>query len=174
VCAEGTARTNPRLRSEIAQAGGYSTQRYRASSSAAIGNSAGFPPKIGGILLALAWGMATESRLRHLDAAKVETPVGSLDHIPVLSPTTGSLGELEGIIIDPNDRHVRYYVVESRRWLKTHRYLLPDVPMRLDPDCKALHVDVERDDLSTFAELDDEEFPPFSDDDLITTMFAGR
>jgi hypothetical protein len=118
--------------------------------------------------------MGTESRLRHLDAAKVETPLGSLHHIPVLSPTTGSLGQLEGIIIDPNERHVRYYVVESRRFLKTHRYLLPDAQMRLDPDCRALHVDVERDDLSNLAELDDEEFPPFSDADFMTTLFAGR
>ena len=118
--------------------------------------------------------MATESRLRHLNAAKVETPLGSLDHIPVLSPTTGSLGELEGIIIDPNERHVRYYVVESRRWLKTHRYLLPDAQMRLDPDCRALHADLERDDLPNLPELHDEEFPPFSDDDFMTTMFASR
>jgi hypothetical protein len=44
--------------------------------------------------------------------------------------------------------------------------------MRIDPDCKALHVEFERDDLPNLAELDDEEFPPFSDADLITTMFA--
>jgi len=134
--------------------------------------AAGKPAKTGGIEIAPAGGMASETRLRHLDAAKVETPLGTLDHIPVLSPTTGSLGQLEGIIIDPNERHVRYYVVESKRWLKTHRYLLPDVPMRLDPDCRALHVDVERDDLSSLPELEDEDFPQFSDDDLITTMFA--
>jgi hypothetical protein len=100
--------------------------------------------------------------------------MGSLDHIPVLSPTTGSLGELEGIIIDPNERHVRYYVVESRRWLKTHRYLLPDTQMRLDPDCRVLHVDLERDDLPNLPELDDDEFPPFSEDDFVATMFASR
>src|SRR5215212_9314063 len=108
--------------------------------------------------------MATETRLRHLEAARVQTPVGSLDHIPVLSPTTGSLGQLEGIIIDPTERHVRYYVVESHRLFKTHRYLLPDAQMRLDPDCKALHVDIEANELSNMPELDDEEFPPFSDD----------
>ena len=115
-----------------------------------------------------------ETKLRHLDAAKVETPMGTLAHIPVLSPSTGSLGQLEGIIIDPSERHVRYYVVESKRWMKTHRYLLPDVPMRLDPDCRALHVDLERDELSNFPELEEDDFPQFSDDDLISSMFAAR
>jgi hypothetical protein len=118
--------------------------------------------------------MATDSRLRHLQAAKIETSMGSLDHIPVLSPTTGSLGQLEGIIIDPTERHVRFYVVESKRWFKTHRYLLPDSPMRIDPDCKALHVDVEADDLTNLPELEDNVFPSFSDEDLITTIFAER
>ena len=132
---------------------------------------AGFSRQMAGTRVASYRTMATESRLRHLNAAKVETPLGSLDHIPVLSPTTGSLGELEGIIIDPNERHVRYYVVESRRWLKTHRYLLPDAQMRLDP---GEDEDLERDDLPNLPVLHDEEFPPFSDDDFMTTMFASR
>ena len=54
----------------------------------------------------------------------------------------GNRRQPEGIIIDPTERHVRYYVVESHGWFKTHRYLLPQAPMRLDPDCKALHVDL--------------------------------
>jgi hypothetical protein len=119
-------------------------------------------------------GMATETRLRHLDAARVDTPVGNLGHISVLSPTEGSLGELEGVIIDPNERHVRYYVVESRGWLKTRRYLVPDAPVRLDPDRKALHLELEADDLSQLPELQDDEFPPFTDDDFVTALFAHR
>ena len=118
--------------------------------------------------------MTTDTRLRHLESAKVGTPVGNLDHISVLSPTDGSLGELEGVIIDPNERHVRYYVVESRGWLKTHRYLVPETPLRLDPDRKALHVDLEADDLSQLPELRDDEFPPFTDDDFVTALFAHR
>jgi hypothetical protein len=116
--------------------------------------------------------MATDTRLRHLDAAKVETPVGNLDHISVLSPTDGSLGELEGVIIDPNERHVRYYVVESHGWLKNHLYLVPDAPVRIDPNRKTLHLELEADDLSQLPELRGGEFPTFSDDDLLTTMFA--
>jgi hypothetical protein len=118
--------------------------------------------------------MSTESRLRHLESAKVGTPIGNLDHIPVLSLTEGSLGQLEGVIIDPNARHVRYYVVESPGWLKTRRYLVPDMPFRLDPDRKALHVDLEADDLSQLPEFDDDEFPAFTDDDFVTALFARR
>lgn len=116
--------------------------------------------------------MATESTLRHLESAKVGTPMGNLDHIPVLSPTLGSLGQLEGVIIDPSERHVRYYVVESPGWLKSHRYLVSDTPFRLDPDRKALHVDLEADDLSQLPELNDDEFPAFTDDDFVTALFA--
>jgi hypothetical protein len=97
-----------------------------------------------------------------------------LDHISVLSPTDGSLGELEGVIIDPTERHVRFYVVESRGWLKTHRYLVPEMPFRLDPDRKALHMDLEADDLSQLPELSDDEFPAFTDDDFVTALFAHR
>ena len=118
--------------------------------------------------------MATESHLRHLEAAKVGTPIGNLGHIPVLSPTEGRLGQLEGVIIDPTERHVRYYVVESPGWLKSHRYLLPQMPLRLDPDCKALHVDMEADDLSELPELNDDEFPTFNDDDFVTALFSRR
>ena len=117
--------------------------------------------------------MMTESRLRHLESAKVSSPVGNLDHITVLSPT-GNLGKLEGVIIDPTERHVRFYVVESRGRLKTHRYLVPDMPLRLDPDRKALHVDMDADDLSHLPELDDHEFPAFTDDDFVTALFARR
>ena len=118
--------------------------------------------------------MRTESRLRHLDASRVNTPVGNLHHIPVIGPTEGSLGMLEGVIIDPAERHVCYYVVEARRRLKTRHYLIPESPVRLDPDRKALHVDLEVSDLTDLAEVDADEFPPFSDEDLVTAMFATR
>jgi len=81
---------------------------------------------------------------------------------------------LEGVIIDPAERHVCYYVVEARKRLKTHRYLIPDNPVRLDPNRKALHVDLEVSDLSDLQELGTDEFPAFSDEDLVTAMFATR
>jgi hypothetical protein len=105
-------------------------------------------------------------RLRHLAAAKVETPMGTLDDLVVVSPTDGPLGKVEGIILDPEEKHVRYYVVESRDWFTTHRYLVPDAPRRIDWNRKALQVELDAADLSHLPELRDDEFPPFSDEDL--------
>jgi hypothetical protein len=51
---------------------------------------------------------------------------------------------------------------------------VPDIPFRLDPDRKALHVDLEADDLSQLPELSDDEFPAFSDEDFVTALFAHR
>jgi sporulation protein YlmC with PRC-barrel domain len=106
------------------------------------------------------------SRLRHLDASQVETPLGSLDNVEVLSSTDHTLGRVEGVIVDPDERHVRYYVVESHDWFKTHRYLVPEMPCRIDPERKALKVELEADSLARLPELREDEFPPLSADEL--------
>lgn len=92
--------------------------------------------------------------------------MGTLADVVVMSPTDGPLGKLEGIIVDPQERHVRYYVVESRGWFKTHRYLVPDAPRQIDWSRKALEVELDAAGLSHLPELNDDEFPAFSDDDL--------
>jgi len=106
------------------------------------------------------------SRLRHLDASQVETPLGTLDNVEVIDPTERTLGRVEGVIVDPEERHVRYYVVESHDWFKTHRYLVPEMPCRIDPARKALKVELDADGLAHLPELRDDEFPPLSADEL--------
>jgi PRC-barrel domain len=76
------------------------------------------------------------------------------------------LGTLEGIIVDPVARHLRYYVVESRDWFTTHRYLVPDTPCRMVPSRGVLQVELDADRLSSLPELRDDEFPPLSTDEL--------
>jgi len=106
------------------------------------------------------------TRLRHFDASQVETPLGTLDNVEVLSPTDRSLGRVEGVIVDPDERHVRFYVVESHDWFKTHRYLVPEMPCRIDTTRKALKVELDADGLSHMRELRDDEYPPLSADEL--------
>src|SRR5262245_65712144 len=84
-----------------------------------------------------------DERLRHLAAAKVETPIGTLNDVVVVSKGDVPIGKLEGIIVDPAERHVRYYVVESRDWFKPHRYLVPDAPHHIDWNRRALQVEME-------------------------------
>jgi PRC-barrel domain protein len=119
-----------------------------------------------GTPLAPAIDVQIESRLRHLDAGKVDTPIGKLDDVTVVGPSHDPLGRLEGIIVDPAERHVRYYVVESRGWLKTHRYLVPDAPRTVDWEHKTLQVELDAAALSHLPELHDEDFPALCDEDL--------
>jgi hypothetical protein len=108
-----------------------------------------------------------QERLRHLEAAQVETPIGTLNDVLVVSKSDVPIGKLEGLIVDPEERHVRFYVVESRDWFRTHRYLVPDAPHQIDWNRRALQVELDETALSQLPELhDDDEFPSISADEL--------
>jgi hypothetical protein len=107
-----------------------------------------------------------DERLRHLDAANIETAAGPLDDVVVVSKSDVPLGRLEGVIVDPQERHVRYYVVESRDWFKTHRYLVPDAPHHIDWNRRAMQVELDEAALAKLPELRDDQYPPCSADDL--------
>ena len=118
--------------------------------------------------------MACDSGLRYLEAARVFTPVGSLTTLELISPSDKNLGALDGVIIDPIERQVRYFVVESRRWWTTRRYLLPVEPAPIDSERSALHVELEPADLRLLPKFRAGTFPPFSDEDFLATLFSSR
>ncbi len=117
---------------------------------------------------------AIEPFLRYVNAARVDTPGGSLDDIDLVSPTDGTLGKLDGIMIDPVERQVRYFVVTSRRTLKAHQYLVPVTPARIDLERRTLQLELEPDELDRLPEVRSEALPPFSEEDLIEAMFSPR
>lgn len=114
---------------------------------------------------------AIDEGLRYIDAGRLDTPAGRLGHAPILSPTHMPLGKLDGIVVDPARRQVRYYVVEQPGWFRSRHYLLPLAPARLDRGRNALEVDVESLDVKRLDEVEPETFPRFSDDDLLTALF---
>jgi hypothetical protein len=116
---------------------------------------------------------SNETRLRYLDAAHVETPMGKLSGMAILSPTAGRVGRLDGIVFDPFGRHVCYLVVKSRRGLKSRQYLLPITTARIDSANRTLEVDLQPGDLDRLAELRSESYPRFSDDDLVSAIFCS-
>ena len=121
--------------------------------------------RIAGTVIAQSRVMKHEG-LRHLEAAKVETPIGPLDDVTVVSKSDVPIGKLEGIILDPEARHVRYYVVESRDWFRTHRYLVPDAPHQIDWNRKSMQVELDEAALAQLPELRDDDYPPCSAEDL--------
>ena len=114
-----------------------------------------------------------DSTLRYIAAECVDTPAGRLDGTVLVSPSDETVGMLDGMIIDPIKKHVHYYVVRSRNWLKTHRHLVPAMPARLDSEHKRLHVDIEADELPQLPEVRSNMFERYSDDDLIAALFAA-
>jgi len=117
---------------------------------------------------------SAEARLRYIDASKVETPGGLLDQLDVLNQEDSNVGKVEGIVVDPAERQVRYFVVKSRRPFRARHYLLPLTPTTIDAENKALHVDVQTDDLAELVDGPADAFPPFTDDDLLVALFANR
>lgn len=119
--------------------------------------------------------VAIEARLRYLDAGHVDTPAGRLGGAVLVGPSQSLLGTLDGVLVDPERRQVRYYVVgRKRRWFGSRHYLLPLRATRLDRDRHALEVDVEADEIPRLIEVDLNELPRFSDDDLLTALFHSN
>ena len=115
-----------------------------------------------------------DSNLRYIAAEHVDTPAGRLDGTILVSPSDESVGRLDGMIIDPIERHVRYFVVRSRNWLKTRLQLVPAAPARLDSEHKTLHVDINVEDLPQLREIRSDTFQRYSDDDLIAALFSAH
>ncbi len=116
----------------------------------------------------------TDSTLRYIAAEHVDTPAGRLDGTVLVGPREETVGALDGLIIDPIGRHVRYFVVRSRNWLKTRLQLVPAAPAQLDSEHKTLHVDIAPEDLPHLREIGSDTFPRYSDDDLLAALFPAH
>jgi hypothetical protein len=114
------------------------------------------------------------SNLRYLAASRVDTPVGDLHDAVVLSPSDEELGTLNGVLVDPQERRLCYFVVESSHWLGRRQHLVPAGFARVAPQRKALYLDVDSDRFHLCEQCRSDRLPPFSDEDLITSLFAPQ
>ena len=119
--------------------------------------------------------MKTEDRhqighLRYLAASQIEYPSGSLSGLTMWTGEDQAIGPITGGLVDPSTRRLRYFVVERPSALRRRRYLVSaeTTPVLDSANCK-LCVDAGDDDLERF---DARSVHPFSDEDLITAMFA--
>ena len=114
------------------------------------------------------------SAYRYIDAERLDSSAGRLEDVVVVSPNNDKLGKLDGVIVDPAHRQVRYYVVQSPGWFSSRHYLLPLGPARLIRNRHALEVDVDADAISSLEQVDPNSLPPFSDEDLVTAIFGSQ
>ena len=112
--------------------------------------------------------------LCYLPACDVELPEGRLDGIDLCSLDDRKLGTVEGVLIDPAERRLRYFVVQSGNWMSRKRYLLSaDEATHLESEEGVLRVDVEAHDPWRQA-FDAASVRSFSDDDVLTAIFSTR
>src|SRR5437867_490407 len=116
--------------------------------------------------------LSDATRLCYLNADRVEGPVTNLGGLEVRGRQNHKLGRLDGIIIAPAERQVRYLVVDATKLFRHQRYLLPLTPTQIDPDGRALHVDLDAHELAGVEKFDGRAFPSFSDEDFMTALFA--
>jgi hypothetical protein len=110
-----------------------------------------------------------KSSLRFLDAAHVEHPSGTMRGLNVCTPENERLGSLDGVLIEPETRRVRYFVVGGDRPAPDRYVLRADTPAVLDIRDRKLRVTAHAEDLERLRET----VADFSDEDAVTAMFRS-
>jgi hypothetical protein len=117
--------------------------------------------------------MATEPAiqdLRYLDAAHVEHPTGVLAGATVRTESGQTLGSIQGVLLEPSSRRLRYFVVERPASAGSRRYMMcADNPAILNAEDGTIEVSANASDMQRF---DARTVPVFSDEDMITAMFS--
>jgi PRC-barrel domain protein len=114
--------------------------------------------------------------LCYLQAGQVDGPSGKLVGLKLCDCHDAVIGTLDGVLLDPSERRVRYFVVQSAALAGPRRVLLPvESALTIEPDATAaggarLIALTEDLDMQPF---DPGLFRPFSDEDALAAMFAA-
>jgi hypothetical protein len=114
--------------------------------------------------------MTGNSNLRYVDAGHIEAPLPEFGTVDVLDGGGRRIGSIDGVLVDPAERKARYLVIR-RGGVPPCRELLPLTNICVDPNARALRVD---DEAVTLEKFEPQRYPAFSDDDLLTAIFANR
>ena len=109
--------------------------------------------------------------LRYLDAGHVEHPSGTLEGLSVCTDHDEPIGCLDGVLIEPSTRRVRYFVVDSVRAARSKHercVFAADGPIVLDLSGRTLRVGGAVD-----MEPLNDAVPAFSDEDVMTALFRS-
>lgn len=115
--------------------------------------------------------LPTDPRLRYLSADQIRGPLERFDHVDVRNEHGDSIGKLDGIVIDPPTRQMRYLVIDVESDRNHRRYLVPPTTSRLDADHQELRIDLDKEDVEQCVGFEAGAFHRYSADDLIAAMF---
>jgi len=111
--------------------------------------------------------MAEAQNLKYVDAAHVKGDGPCLSGLRIEAGADRQLGELNGLIVEPGARRLRYFVVDAGEG----RYLMPFDTICLDPEHHTLRV-ISDADPDTWEAFDPGDYGEFGDEDLIKVLFA--
>lgn len=112
------------------------------------------------------------SALCYLEASKVDSPAGALSELALVTTEGKSLGNIAGVVIEPAARRVRYYDVRSTGWRRRRYLVRADQLAQVDFERGVLRLlDTE---IAEVGDVDAAGLQRFSDEDLLTAVFASR
>jgi len=113
------------------------------------------------------------ARLCYLDASRVLGPCGLLQALDVRTSHDESLGSLDGVVIDPAERKLRFFVVEPVGSVNHRRILLPvEAAASVAPEGHTLRIELESGDFDGLDEFDMADFREFTEEDAIAPTLA--
>jgi hypothetical protein len=111
---------------------------------------------------------STADGLCYLSARHVAMPGGTLDALELCNSEHESVGSVDGVLIDPPERRVRYFVVKLR---PSDHVLLPvDEIVYVDSEADGPHLEAAPG--ARLLQFDPQTVRPFSADDAVTSIFA--
>lgn len=108
--------------------------------------------------------------LCYLSAQNVERPGGTFEDVELCNRDHESVGTVDGVLINPAERRVRYFVVNVRP--VKDRFLVPvDEIVRVESDEEGARIETTAN--VRLLRFNPRDVRPFSGDDAITAMFAS-
>jgi hypothetical protein len=115
----------------------------------------------------------TIPRLCYLDAWRVMGPTGLLATLDVRTRHDQPLGNIDGVLIDPAERKLCYFVIGSPGSPNHRRYLLPiDAAATMTPEGTSLRLDMETADFTALDEFDTATVRDFTEEDAIAPTLS--
>lgn len=105
------------------------------------------------------------SNLRYVPAGQLDSHVLQLDGLDVRNNAGDHIGDVNGFLVDTTTHRPRYLVVDSGGWFRSRHFLLPIGHARVASDRRALHVDLDRETIERFPEIDSDRLEALTADE---------
>ena len=110
--------------------------------------------------------------LRYVDAESVRCSAGNLSGFQVCTEDAQPLGSINGVLISPSSRQLKYFVIQLPGRFLQRRYLLSaDSGTTVQEDQKTLLIGARRDEVE-LESFKAQSVPEFSDTDLLEAVFS--